>query len=275
MKKFFKILLKIIKILLKIIIHLIFWIIVITWIFLFIINNKTLKFYENENFDTIFNTDKYFNVEYWTEITFNLSEWNVLYKDIYSGWRIDTIEWSNIKRKNLSSDIIVKEDWNIKHNMFVKIKLPKFSLIKEFYKNWNIQNFGDFLWYSLNINFIDYFDNWQISEKWQLINWLENWYFINYYQNWQIKEEWYYIDWVSNWTFTWYYENWNIEYINNFKNWKLDWYSIIYHEDWSYISVEANDWIWIKTIYDKNDNIINKYSFFTNEQNNIIQNLIY
>ena len=165
MKKFFKILRKIIKILLKSILRLIIWIIVITGITLVIINNKTLKFYEDDDYNTKFTMDKTFKVEYWTEITLNLDKWTVLYKDIYSNWKIDTIEWSNIKRKNLSSDVIVTEDWYVKRNIFFKINLPKISLIKELYKNWNIYDFSDILWLCSYLKYTDYYDNWKISGK--------------------------------------------------------------------------------------------------------------
>ncbi len=166
MKKFFKILRKIIKILLKIILWLILWIIVISGIILLVINNKTLKFYKNDDGNMRFTMSKDFRVEYWTEITLNLGEWTVLYKDMYHNWKIDTIEWSNIKRKNLSSDVITTEDWYVKRNMFFKIKIPKISLIRELYKNWNIYDFSDILRLCSYLEYTDYYDNWQISEKW-------------------------------------------------------------------------------------------------------------
>ena len=246
MKNFF-------KILLKIILWLILWIIIIVAIWLVIINNRTLKFYENDYGDIRFTMDKDFKVEDWTEIILNLGEWTVLYKDIYHNWKIDTIEWSNIKRKNLSSDVIITEDWYIKRNMFFKIKIPKISLIRELYKNWNIYDFSDILWLCYYLEYTDYYDNWQISEKWQLINWLEDWYNVFYYENWNIEKDfsinyinwdlnnliytWYYKDWnikntkyrdSLNEIWTWYYNNWNIKYISN-----SNWYNVSYYDNWN------------------------------------------
>ena len=284
MKKFFKILWKIIKILLKIILWLILWIIVISGIILLIINNRTLKFYyiipDCETYDGEVICTLQRDLKFTTNESFKIKDW---------------VEFK-LKLKNLWGEIRTFEDWYLQLEKFLKLNFPTISFIKNLYKNWDIENFLDVLEYCYdsdyiryyvddrvkekwqvvnwlkNWNFTSYYPNWQIEKKWNYINWLENWVFTWYYENWSIRYKWKFINWIPNWTFTWYFEDWNIQYIENGKNWKLDWKSIIYNKDWSYENIDADNGIWIRTVYGENDNIILKYWFITDEENNRLLN---
>ena len=300
MKKFFRILRQIIKILLKMIIYLILWIIVIWWIILAIINNKTLKIYENDNGDMRFTMDKSFVVENWVEIKLSLNNLNLTINDIYD-WKIDfryvsdldfnewiiTINWTDFEDLRIPW-------WYL--NAYAMIKFKKLNLddVKQWYKNWDIENIFEILWYFIDSEEIIYYNNWQIENKSIYINWLENWPFISYYENWQIKEEWYYKNW-NIWVRTWYYNNGHIKYIINkdnwiwtgyFENWNIKWiqnksWYNKYYENWKLFEEfsDFNWYNWIWTGYYINWNIFSyfmwKYRNFYNDLDDNYLNFSY
>jgi len=297
MKKFFKILRKIFKTLLKIILWSILWIIIIVTIGLVIINNKTLKFYEfydeNHDFHRKFTMDKSFFVEDWYEVILNLGNWIITQNEIYD-WEIDSKDIIKINLKNwiITADSINFEDseipwWYLNSHSTIKLKKLNLKNIKQWYKNWNVENFFDILEYFVDWEEIEYHDNWQISNKINYVNWLENWPYILYYKNGQIKEEWNYInwnkdwyrvsyyqnwniynewnykDWLENWVFTWYFEDWNIKFVYKFKDWFFDWNSVYYRDDGLYADIKVNNWVWAVTVYNKNNDIMSEYWFIT------------
>ena len=272
MKKFFKILRKIIKILLKSILWLILWIIVILWIILAIINNKTIKEYEDYDGNIKYTMNKDFKMEKWTEITLNLKKWIITYN-----W----IEFDD------DSKIYW---WYIYEKDIIKLKKINLKDVKQAYKNWEIENWFEIIRFFIDWEVIEYHSNWQIMYKRIYVNWigdwLENWPFISYDWNGKTREEWNYINWEKNWSRTWYYddgniryifdetnlnwtgyyENWNIEWIQNqenitwyYKNWKIkyilntSWYNNIYDENWNLIK----DFYCKKLYFIKGDYICN------------------
>ena len=274
MKKFFKILKKIIrilrqiiKILLKMIIYLILWIIVIWWIILAIINNKTLKIYENDNGDMRFTMDKSFVVENWVEIKLSLNNLNLTVNEIndlkidykyvsdvdFREWTI-TINW--IELGDLETPW-----WYIDIQNIIKLKKINFEDIKQWYKNWNIKNIFEIFKYFVDWEIIFYYNNWQIDNKLIYINWLEIWSMISYYENWQIKEEFNYLNWDDFWIQTWYYNNGYIKYLINedwnwtgfYENWNIKWiqnksWYNKYYENWNLFEefnyIDWDNWNW-------------------------------
>ncbi len=179
MKRFFKILRKTIKIFL----WLILWIIIIITIWLVIINNRTLKFFEDEDYNTKFTIRKDFKVKEWTEITLNLWKWTIIENEIYD-WEVDNegITKINLKKWIITFSWINFEDsgipwWYIESQDIIKIKKINFKDIKQAYKNWDIKNWFEILRFFVDWQHFIYFDNWQIYKKQNYINWLENWYF--------------------------------------------------------------------------------------------------
>ena len=250
MKKFFKILRKIIKILLKIILWLILWIFIIITIWLVIINNRSLKFYEDENYNTKFTINKNFKVENWYEVILNLKERNIDFSENYY-WK--KTKWLfNLKIPNISSIKKTLKTDNKMNVIFCFIDNWYFEFYDENDKIKQRSEYSDYI----ETDYIYYF-NWNIMEEhsedmfWN-IN-ISTW----YYENWGIE----YIDnynW-NIWVETWYYNNWNIKYIRNkiiLNMWEysyndLDWEQISYYENWQIEEIwNINNWLWIYTYYD-------------------------
>jgi len=217
------------------IIYLILWIIVIWWIILAIINNKTLKIYENDKWNIWFTMDKSFVVENWGEIELSLNNLNLTINEIYD-LKIDYkyIFDVDFNKWIITADFVNLGDfeipwWYVDEQYIIKLKKLNFKDVKQWYENWDIYSVFEIFRFFVDWEEIRYYDNWQIEEKYNYVNWLENWQYFSYYENWQIEEEGNYIDWDEFWIRTWYYENWNIAYIENLdidiKTW--------YYEDWN------------------------------------------
>ena len=271
------------------------WVFVIITVALIVINNRTLKFYENEDGDTKFTMNKDFKVEDWSEIKLSLNEWSFLFNDIFDSKVEAMINVFDISLKNFSAKFKLFEDTYIEGS--IKVNLPDKSLIKNLRESWD--NFLDILQYCFDWDFTEYYDNWQIARKWQTVNWLEDWYYVSYYENWQIEEEWNYKgweknwyrvwyyknwnihrernykDWSPDWTFTWYFGDWSINFVYNYKNGKLNWKSFIKYDNWFYEDIEATDWILNWITYDKNNNTISKRWFIQVESNDLLSNWEY
>jgi antitoxin component YwqK of YwqJK toxin-antitoxin module len=269
MKKFFKILRKIIKILLIFLL----WILIFLIIIIAIFNDKKFKIYDK--YKITFNESK--NINNWYEIYYNLKTSNIIFKE-FKEWNIKFSSNFHMNFNNTDYIVIKMLPWLLKINLLEKDDDNKLNI---YYKDntigWETIINCEFSKTdkSCILNNTGYYENWQIkailnikksSELWEYetlnrfnenwnIQYIENyknskldWEYFEYYENWQIKDEWNYNDWKKILTRTWYYENWNIQYTENYENWELNWEYFEYYENWNI----KEEWFynnWEKTLF--------------------------
>lgn len=197
MKKFFKILRKIIKILLRIIL----WSLLLLISIVIFLNNRPFKIYDN--YKITFDTTK--KIENWKEFYFNIKNF-----------------------KNLEILIDMVENWNLYWSAAYDFNINSIEFYDvAYYKNGQIQHIIKIFSHNPEDSWVTllYFNkDWSIKWKWNYLynengDIIENWYFISYHNNWQIKEEWNYDNWEKIWTRTGYYENWKIESVCDYTYW--------------------------------------------------------
>ena len=293
MKKFF-------KILLKTILWLILWIIVIVSIGLVIINNKTLKFYKNDDGNIKFTMNRNFNMKEWNELKINLKNFEIIFSDI-KDYQIYNKLIFNLKFKKINNIFYYKwgNIYEEREYTFLKNNSNNYTIVTWYYidgnifrvwkfLDWNnLYNYSDYdeysVYYDENWNIIWTWSNlkkewlfltlsrndWSISDYLEYIDWKVNWFVSIYDFNDLILLKKYNIkDWKSDWLYIEYYKNWNIMEEWNYINWERIWIRSWYYEDWNIkYSKNYKDWIlnWIYLKYYKNWDIMEEWNYINND----------
>ena len=274
MKKFFKILRKIIKFILISFLSFILWsfIILISIIYLMYRTDTELLIVEWWNSrNHAYTLDDGFSMKEWSKIKFDLKNFKIIITRIYDYNKIDYKRIIDYK-KNGNSHYIGY--YYGSENIYNENEILKNCEITTwYYINGNIFHIWKYWKWNDCYNYDIYYDeNWNIIWTWNHFDreWIDlvlrrdngniefNLKYVDWKPNWFISlglENYYINDWKKDWLYTLYYKNWSINIEWNYNYWEKIWIWTGYYDDWNikdikfYINWKLN---WISTKYYKN-----------------------